>query len=552
MRCQKSLLHVYRSSSRLQLNLFTRHASSPRNFEPYVLPRHVIDLDAADSKYVRKADNSSATSASALIYREDSIEETQYQRNKKKREIGKAPIDVTKVNPADLWSYILLGCDNAPSKFLPTAEGLRLPLFTKARLQIITKRMGIDSLDSVEVAMAHFVDGFSIDATKNLQSAGFTRMKQATIRVFLRESKAWVTTRALVSMLSSTKQGCEFLARNGDALLTSLVLCRKAQVGRSYNEVLTPSMILRVLNNFRINASSKNVQIGAQLCNAALYYAGKDACLPAIKIYLKMAQSCKYAPPDWRARAALSRLLFALVRGRRGFKAEIERKKALELVTGWEGGMEPRAGQLRKPCFAYLAFKNMSQPFAWAIYPKYIVGLGDLGMTEAIYAEWMSPEPNRMDAILRGEEHRRFRSHMFAVAFLLADDPKRALQVLESVPTHHQDTSDTESQASNQWVLFCNMNTDDDVHKLKRGSLWLKAIILDHYKFHGSVPTPQLRIALGDSISNMPNDPQQALRVLQKMLLFKEITRNRSPGSHKSPRTLDWVKEDGEERIQLI
>ncbi|KAI6715942.1 hypothetical protein PZA11_007123 [Diplocarpon coronariae] len=553
MRCQKSIIHVFRNTPQLpsRFNIPRRHASSPRNFEPYVLPRHVIDLDAADSEYVLRAKDTPVHHIPALTYRERLNDETGTWGNKKTRRIGKPPINVAKANPADLWSYVLLGCDQALYEFPLTATASRL-LYSRTRIRRIAKRIGMDPLGSVEVAMAHFVDGFSTDATKNLEIAGFVRTKHADIRLYLGKTRAWWTTRALVSLLSSTREGCEFLAGIGDTLLIAIVNCRKTQYSSGSRAVLSPSMILSLLDNFRINASSKNVEMGAHLCNGALYYASKYAHLPAIKMYLQMAQFCNYAPQDWRARSALSELVSALLRDRRGLSTETERRTALELITGWEGGREPREGQPRRPCFAYLAFKNVSQSFAWAIYPKYLVGLGDLRMTEAIYAEWMSPEPKRMDAVLRGHEHLRFRSHMFAVAFLIADDPKRALQVLESVPIDHRDTSDIEPHVYSHWKYFCSINTEDDARTLKKGSAWLKAIILDHYKFHRFAPTPQLRVALQNFVLDMPDEPQQALKILQKVVITREITRHRSSCTHKPLRHLDWVKEDGEERVQLI
>merc|ERR1712093_836667 len=78
------------------------------------------------------------------------------------------------------------------------------------------------------------------------------------------------------------------------------------------------------------------------------------------------------------------------------------------------------------------------------VLPRLIIDLDAAESTfvrkvEEAPAEAFAGDPKRMNPILIGDEHKRFRAQMFAIAFLLAEDEQHALQVLESVPLEHKD-----------------------------------------------------------------------------------------------------------------
>ncbi len=393
MRSQRDICllcrHVLQSRTRFLPPV--RFISSPRNFEPYVLPRLVIDLDAADSKYVRTVDDVPEQQLPPLrVVRSGSV----YKRNGTRKlhdPRPKVPLRILGVNPVDLWSYALLGmCHSSP-------------ISENVRIGSIMKRKGIRRTDSVEDAMAHFLDGFSMDAGVRLRRAGFTTDNKEAIAKHILYCHTWGNLRSYISLLSSTKEGCLFLAGHGQFVLNSIRRCRKSQVDKLYHEEVTPEMTLTLLNNLRLNMISKEVGIGAALCNAGLYYAVKALNLPAIRVYLQSMRQYQYVP-SWRARAALASLFRAVHGGPHRKIGDAARKVvALELITGWEGGHKPRGGKPRNTCFAGLAFGNTQQEFCFTIYPKYIMGLGELGLTEAIYAEWMAPDENRMDRLICGD-----------------------------------------------------------------------------------------------------------------------------------------------------
>ncbi|EKD21196.1 hypothetical protein MBM_00309 [Drepanopeziza brunnea f. sp. 'multigermtubi' MB_m1] len=529
MKNYSKIIQICPRISHIQPRLSTprSYASSPpRNFQPDVLPRLVIDLDAVNSKHVRKAEDPPV---------EDQLPWPHLARN-----FGRAPrsskiaIQHLRVNSADLWAYALLGLQHSP-----THEGTRLKLIAQSKR--------FDQMDSIETIMAILIHGFSTDATKSLQAAGFRSESHDRISKSLRLARRWCELRSIISMLSTTTEGCQFLATHGLDVSDGIRSCRKAQAApaRYRFKQVTPKMILHLLNNFRISAESKSVGIGAPLCNTGLYYAAKKANLPAIRMYLQTARDHKYAP-DSMARSGLNFLFKALYRDRPQLQGGTQEKEVLELITGWKGGIEPRAGEPRKTCFAYLAFGNVPSDFPESIYPVYIMGLGELGLSEALYAEWMSPDPNRMDTMLRGDGHLRFRSHMFAIAFILADDTQRALEVLESVPVHHQDASPPDLHTLEWLPKWMPTSRKNDIPTPNHGLIWIREMILDRYCFHCAPPSEQVRIGLTSFLSNMPHKPQQALEALQKTLP-KEIKAHKNRA--KLP-ILGWSTQ--EERVTIV
>lgn len=507
-------------------------SSPPRNVEPYILPRLVNDLDAGDSNYVRTADDPPARKRPSMNFIPKGV--TERKEAKRRR----AAFRYYNTTPADLWTYALRGLESSPT-------------FSSHRLRFLARRKGLDPLDSADVVVAHLVDGVSTDAAENLLRAGFPCANPGDILVALRSVRWWENLHPMISMISSTTQGCEFLATHGYEVLSGIRQCRKAQAlpaGTRQLVKVTSEMVLILLNNFRINAESKGVGMGAPLCNAGLYYAAQEANLPAIRSYLQTARQYKYAP-DWRARRALRYLLQNMTDHHPNIQGEARKQEALELITGWEGGIEPRAGRSRSICFAYLAFGNQPLDYLCSIYTMYILGLGELGLSKALHAEWMSPDPNRMDVSLQGNEHQRYRSHLFAIAFILANDSQRALEVLESVPVHHRDASPLDSHGTVPpiWVpdwfptppQFSVASIPDD------GSVWLRATIIDHYAFHRAILHSKPRRQLAHFLHNIPYEPQLALEALQQALpreLLMHKNRLVSP-------ILDCSEEDGKVEI---
>src|SRR5208282_5686677 len=103
------------------------------------------------------------------------------------------------------------------------------------------------------------------------------------------------------------------------------------------------------------------------------------------------------------------------------------------LIMGWETANGPRPGEERQLCFVDLLSHHPHENFDDFLYPTYIMGLAEMGLTEALWHEWTSPDKARLRPDLLDERFRKARVQLFATAFLLAKDSERASSVMNSI-----------------------------------------------------------------------------------------------------------------------
>ncbi|KAK0118616.1 hypothetical protein ONS96_011705 [Cadophora gregata f. sp. sojae] len=520
---------------------FPKRLASVPSAEPYVLPRLVIDLDAADSTFVRKVDNAPVPedSREKPRRRRDSFEE---EKVVKRTSRPKAPLRPLKVQPIDLWAYGLLGVTDFTEH--PNSQNLR---------HIVSNR-AIFSVDSADTVVKEILSAFYIDPSTNLQRAGYYETKEPAIAYQIRKVNSFPKLRRIISFLSSTTAGCRFLAANGVFILAAIREARKAQNWTQSAERVPTVAVLDLFNNLQINLESKGLLLGPELCNAALYYASKSYNIAAVKKYLELLRTNNYAP-DWRARKALLSIISGLINAENALSGEQSRRETMELITGWPSGLAPKGGELRSTSFAYLSYLNTKADIVHTMYPAYILGLGELGLSGQIYAEFMAEDPRRMDHVLLGDEHLRFRAQMFAIALLLAKDEQLALQVLESVPASHKDATCREDKNTlRTWRPNSSPITSKQFTPTPKSSnVWLLTLLRDHYSFHLCRPTPQLKEHLARTLVQLPHDPHVVLMTLKSLLLLNLDLPRLPIGSAKDARKyITWAEVDGEEGIQLF
>ncbi|KAH7348827.1 hypothetical protein BKA65DRAFT_501520 [Rhexocercosporidium sp. MPI-PUGE-AT-0058] len=510
-----------------------RFASLP-NVEPSVLPRS--DRETEESTFMRGQEDVPELEGLPVRRLWSYMEDGKEMSNR--NATPKVALQTLKVTTTDLWAYALLG----------TSEFTHHP--DSWALRSITSKRKIDPFDSPDSVAQALLQGFSIDQSLNLQRAGFVKEHEMAILDQMQRVHKFSGLRRIISMLSSTRDGCEFLSRSSTYILDAIRNNRK----RQNLEKVTSSMVLEMLNNIHINLESKGLQIGPQLCNGTLYYASKSHSIAALKMYLQLARKHKYVP-DWRARKALKSLSRSLAIGHPQLKGDVQKREALELITGWRGGVAPRRGELRMTCFAYLSYRDTDTDVTHAMYPAYIQGLGEMGLNNAIFAEFMAKDPKRMNPVLLGDEHLRFRAQMFAIAFLLAKDEEHALQALESVPIGHTDIRSPEDEKL--MPVWRSKNSPRTHQTFKPtpdcSSLWLLSIIYDHYDFHDYLPTPDLQAHLAKTILQMSHEPQPAMQTLKSMLLLdSDLKLPRIARQSRSLRLLTLSEDDGKGSIRLV
>ncbi|KAG4420839.1 hypothetical protein IFR04_006021 [Cadophora malorum] len=531
------------AQTRSQFKSPRRHASSP-SAEPLVLPRLIIDLDAADSTFVRKVDGAPAPE-------EPQRSLLPIRRLEALKEHGKwaashnarpnAALRTLQVSPIDIWAYGLLGIN----EFTPHQSS--------QDLRHITRRKAVHHMDSADSLVKEILNGFATDPSTNLRRAGFCRENEDAILKQMLEKTSFSRLRRMIPLLSSTTDGGRFLVKNGAYILDAIRVNRKMQNQTQYSESIPSSAVMELLNNLHINLESKGLPLGPDLCNGALYYASKTCNIAAVKKYLQLARRYQYAP-DWRARKALRSLLLGLAKGEWGLRDGDRRREAIELITGWRGGLTPRGGEARSICFAYLSYKDTGKDIIHAIYPAYILGLGELGLHRAVHAEAFAGDPKRMNPILIGDEHKRFRAQMFAIAFLLAEDEQHALQVLESVPLEHKDiTLSEDTKTMRNWRPKSSPVSRKEVVPTPNSSnVWLLSLLYNHYDFHHCIPTPTLKKHLAETIVQLPHDPSLALEALKNLLLLDtDFTRHPAGSGRKTARFITWGEVNGKGCIRF-
>jgi len=515
MRGQKGICLFCRHALKLHPSIpTTKRLASSRSNEPFILPRLVIDLDAADSKFVRRWEDI-VLEENPAPPEEPTVRGYRQSMEKKKKDgtVNLLPTSSLKTlitMPPDLLNYALLGDPIATTSIW----------YPQVR-KLFQSRM-IQPEDNTETKLQQLTFNFLIDETERFAASGFPEVSELAIVDQITEIKVFSKLHRTISMLSRTVEGCQFLARNSIAILESIRKCRKAQKGvrpssKSFAEMVKAKMVLRLLNNLQLNMESKGVDFGPRLSNAGLYYAGKLQRLPAVRKYLQILCANSYAT-DWRTVAAL-RFVFRTARyeicvvdpSKHDRKSEF-----LRLLTGWEKDGIRQDGEKRSLSFASLCHQDSSTEFLTCLYPKYLLALGEVKCTEALWAEWKSAEANAeympFPSFFRGAEHMRFRARMFAFAFLVGGDKLRALEVLRWVSTYHED------KFTKGYQGLISTWTYADAPNLSSGE-WLLALIHDHYHFNNVWPNTDLLNEMKKAIAYLPKDPLEALNELNRFVL---------------------------------
>jgi hypothetical protein len=106
---------------------------------------------------------------------------------------------------------------------------------------------------------------------------------------------------------------------------------------------------------------------------------------------------------------------------------------------------------------------------------------------------------------------------MFAFALLVGGDKQRALEVLRSVPTTHEDTF-TEGYHVLIKTWQYRGGAYPSAPNISSGE-WLLALIHDHYSFNNVWPNAGLLEEMKRAIRYLPNDPLETLNQLHRFVL---------------------------------
>jgi hypothetical protein len=510
----------------------------------------VIDLDANDSQFVREAteDDYAVPSKPPRRHRYDPV--AQGESAEKEVQINpKTPqaFYLRAATAPDLMQYALLGN--------PFAS----PKDNNAELRKVFSHHKVHDLDNADSKVKRLTFNFTTDSSKLLEGAGFTAERGPLVLEQIRECNSFDNLRRIVSTISSTVEGCKFLAGNGADIVEGIARCRKP-VGaedRANNKGPTAANVLRLLNNMHLNMQSKMVSIGSDLCNAALYYASKTFCLSSVQTYLKILRYKNYGPKK-RTTWAMNQLAINQRRGpnfqstRNQYMDNEERKRqVLKLMTGWENNGTPQHQEKQQISFGSTVVMRSYGSFSKLVYATYIESLGYLGASDALWHEWQYglrtkvpiSEALLSDALLKDDipdsvaaRDLREKTEVFALAFLMAGNPERALHVLESF--FDLDVAHTSPNLESPTNVLCGHTR----HKI----LW-------YYKSNNLVPTERLQEQIATEFSF--EGPRAIFQKLNDMLVPQWADSRESTEIPFEDRfvhySVDWIEKDGAEGVAI-
>lgn len=501
--------------------LFCRHNSIPRasprtaqrwktyptrhEREPYVLPRLVIDLDAADSPHVKNYDDlpkdEQERNLNSNLFRRVQVRKgdpAKYLKPLSQPSWQKFDMDSNRhsTTPIDLISYALLGESDAS-------------IAGKRGRGIVYNQTGIHPQDGVLRKVQEVASTLIVNDEIRLKKTGFNFTEQDVhdLKTKIESCYGFDNLQMLISTFSTTKKGCECLAEMGDAISTSIRLCRMRQDDASGLKVPS-SKILRMLNNLHLSMKSKGVEFGSSLCNRALYYAAKVGSLPAVKMYLELAQRKAYEVNFFGSQAPSELVISFLELESRSdptsLRSHTYRKDLLALLTGYEDGL-PKEGVERGFSFRS-TFKDNQISHNSILYRRYIFAIAQLGLGDTLWAEWEAAFSSRLISNHKNLKVEKFATEgaqTFALAFSIAGDSNRAFEILSTIPPRSPEIRKKDHS---------NITRNDH-------SKVLRSLIYDHYKALNLSAVPEFWQRVRLELAEVPQNAEGALELLQRYLL---------------------------------
>ena len=244
---------------------------------------------------------------------------------------------------------------------------------------------------------------------------------------------------------------------------------------------------LRLLNNLRLNMEGRGSFMGQILCNEAIRHALKVANYGAIQVYFRLLSQHNLSLTDL-ALDAFSKFVETTATSTPALEAT-HRNATLELCTGWEVNGVPDQEENRKPCFASFVHTD-------DVRPRYLHLLGELGAFEALDYEWQE--------MMRRSDVAYYHATPSAEALLLSQRPDLALNVLKLRESLKQ-------RAEERIEEFSGGPTSLNEERLSVFRAACKLHAINH-------STAQTNIVLAEKAINSTRDPRVVLGTMQDAL----------------------------------
>lgn len=459
--------------------------------EPFVLPRVVIVLDAADNKNVKQFEEMSKEEKKLNL--DGHVPPRTFQKvhaatkgyNRPPRLHIKSREEVR--TPSDLLSYALAGD-------LADAGHVTQPSYDSRR-----RKYSRQSHDESARIMRDLASGFVVDGNQRLVDHGFD-FSPASIETLHHgslDARNLRSLRDVFSQYSTTKEGCEVLAERADFIAKILKRVRK----NASHTPLDPVATLQVLNNLRLAMESKCVEFHPLLASRAMYYATQVPTLAIVRLYLTQYGNVIHENERYIRRVPVELagivLETEMLAKHSGKDVEDRRMDALSVLTGWTTG-SPTPDEQRQPSIGTMFANDALRPRGMnEVHQAYICAITQLGLLDLLTTEveksrtYLQELPeNRAMHILRF-------SHWYALAYTLAGDIDKARQLLELRPPSEQQNHRTTKVERHQFSDF----------------LW------NHYRSLKLHLPPELKEKIQTDFKSIPADTDGALALFERYLI---------------------------------
>ncbi|RDW59831.1 hypothetical protein BP6252_12918 [Coleophoma cylindrospora] len=406
---------------------------SASRYTDYVLSPLVIELDAADNPHVRNFDDLEEHERENLFGTElykaiPKPEQFQLKIATEKVPKGHERVKIqglktSVVTPPDILSFVLYGTSR---------HRVNLPRFyceyeaDTEHLLWIYRFRGVQYEKSILHNSRNLLSTFTTDKNEMRKRALLNPEQIENIVEEIQTCTDFAHLRRMTSIITQTPEGCDLIARHGEAVITGIDSCLA-----SSDPPPDSIAILSYLNGLSSSLIPKGFKIGPELCSYAIDMATKAHVLPAVYNYLKLAHVNGYQP-TYRAYHAMQ-ILCRLGEQTRGVMRtwtisrgdNWKHRRLLRLLTGWESVEAAKSGVPREFCFMTL-LENNEISEAGTFY-DYILILGRLGEKEMVWHEWTIRSSSQEKDCFAA----RADAEVFAVSFLLAGDTAHAIDVLQ-------------------------------------------------------------------------------------------------------------------------
>lgn len=488
----------------------------------------MIDLDAADSKFVKRVED-------LKVNQEEDISTRNISAMPETSE-GKAPrwiLNAYRLTPHDLLSYAFLGDINPEDR-------------KHEELRTVLRHNDVYPMDSVNHKTEQLVSRFSKHPSRNLKRAGFDEARKLEIAAQISECPKFWQLRRMVSLLSSTEEGCKFITEHEELILKPVKngwkSRQKGLVSRGYDE-----RILRFLNNLSLRVKSRSIEPGPCLSKKGYYTAAATQNVPSMRLYSRMLAMHNLYNPLRHAMLIAHALrhigvedhiiteetrheLFSARNGNKSSNGVLDQKPPKLLESPSDDARDRREGFLD--------------------YPILICILGEMGLKDELWSEWSASEKYTPPLQITDNEYKRFRAQMFATAFLLAKDRDRALNVLKAAPHGRKECVVAEEEE--------DLPAQGDIIQLVMqrqtsfsSRLCMCILFRGYYMAHQLSTTSKLNAVLWDSLGHIPDDPVQTLNVIQQFLLAESLEESTVNAPLNFRWTVDWEEFNGKQGLVI-